>query len=307
MSNVLLIDGMSVFMQMWHSFSCYDHKGVQSNGVGGFLNIIGNFIDEIKPLKVFIIWDTGPSRHRRNINNEYKKRKFKRSQSDIQSRTRQIAQTIKILKDTPVCQIYINGCESVDIIAYLCKTQYNKYNKVIVSTNKNLYQLIDEKIRCFSPIKRLYITKESIRNEFRIFSKNFAVANSLCGDVSTNVKGIKGLGFVRLSKMFPSVQDRKIKLSEIYQTSKNMSLKNKLYSKIYMNFTMIQDNWNLIQLENATIDNEQISQIDDIIKQHSSDFEHQKLLISLAKTQLPINHEKLIESMFYLFENGTQL
>lgn len=307
MSKFLFIDGMSVFMQMWHSFSCYDHNGKQSNGVGGFLNIIGNFIEDIKPTNVIICWETGPSDYRRNIDANYKKSRFKRAKDDLTERTVQIAKTIKILKDTPICQIYVNDCESADTISYLCNKLYPDKQKIIISTNKNLYQLVDNNVSCYCPIRRVYITEESIRNNFRIFSKNFAIANSLCGDISTNVKGIKGLGFIRISKMFPAIQCRKINLNDIFTASKNMLLVNKLYNKVFMNFTIIENNWKLIQLENQIIDIEQTNQVDNIIQQHIGDFQHQNLLFSLAKTQLPINHEKLIESMFYLFENGTQL
>lgn len=306
MSKLLLIDGMSVFMQMWHSFSCYDHNGVKSNGVGGFLNIVGDFIDAIRPNNTIIVWETGPCAYRKSIDENYKKSKFKRSERDLKLRTRQILQTIQILKSTPICQIYVDDCESVDIISYLCSIYCND-EKIIITTNKNLYQLVDTNTSCFSPIKKLYITQQSIRNEFRIFSKNFAIAKSICGDVSTNIKGVKGLGFVRISKMFPKIQSEKINLEHIFLTSKNFELVNKLYNKVCDNIMIIRNNWNLIQLENQIIDVEQTDKIDNIIKQHNGDFQHQKLLISLAQTKLPINHEKLIESMFYLSENGTIL
>jgi len=303
-NKILLIDGMSVFMQMWHSFSCYDKDGDQANGLGGFLNIVGTFIDDIKPTHAFIIWESGSSNYRQKIDNNYKKSRFKRSKHDLLNRTKQISKTIQTLKCTPICQIYVNNCESPDIIAYLCNKLYQNEKKVIVSTNKNLYQLIDQNTTCYSPVKQLYITEQSILNKFRIFSKNFAIANAVCGDVSTNIKGIKGLGFIRLSKMFPAIQCRKINLNQIFETSKNMSLVNTLYNKVQNDFNIIENNWKLIQLENTIIDIEQINQINIIIKQHANSLDYQSLLILLAKTPLAINHEKLIKSMIFLSENN---
>ena len=306
-NKILLIDGMSVFMQMWHSFSCFDKYGEPANGLGGFLNIIGTFIDDIKPSHVFVIWESGSSDYRNNISVNYKKSRFKRSKHDLTNRTKQISKTIQILKDTPICQVYVNNCESMDTIAYLCNNLYQNKQKVIISTNKHLYQLIDHRTVCYSPVTKLYITEQSILNEFRIFSKNFAVALAMCGEVASNIKGIKGLGFVRLSKLFPAIQCKKINLDQIFETSKNLMLANTLYNKVQMNFETIKNNWKLIQLENIIIDVEQINQINIIIQQHANNLDYQKLMTSLAETQLAINHEKLIESMIFLSENNTTL
>ena len=97
----------------------------------------------------------------------------------MQNRNYQIKTLIKFLDNFPVTQLYVEGSEADDVIGFICNMQEIKQDvKIIVSMDKDFYQLCDDKTIVYSPVKNRYLTKKTILEDFGVHPNNFALARS---------------------------------------------------------------------------------------------------------------------------------
>ena len=96
-------------------------------------------------------------------------------------------------KRQPVNQIYVSDCEADDVIAYLAQHTYRSERCVIVSSDKDLYQLIypgdiwwDYKNKIFS--------HQDLKNYLGFTPQNLSDYLGLMGDSVDNIPGAPGLG-----------------------------------------------------------------------------------------------------------------
>ena len=255
-------------------------NGEHIGAVVGFLKTLERTVERYEPSRVFIIWEGGGSLKKRQIYSDYKSRRkpiklnrfFEEEITDTPAnRTRQTVLTVDFLKKIPVQQIYVPECEADDVIGYLCKYSLREKDKIILSSDHDYYQLLDERTKICTFKRGLLITKESIVNEYKISSSNFCIAKAICGDRSDNIPGIKGAGYKTLAKRFPFLKEqREILLEEIFNYSENYINSNvKLYGRISENTDLIKRNWKLMYLDTQTLTSRQINKIEDFIKDYS--------------------------------------
>ena len=159
---------------------------------------------------VSVVWEgKGSAERRRKMLKEYKEgrkfrglnRHFEYSQED---ESESFAKQLQLLKECldvlPVYQPAVQFLEADDQIAYSCRNFFKNEIKIIVSTDKDFFQLIDEDTTIFRPVK----TKDSPQGEFvdlewmiekeNIFPPNYALLKAIVGDKSDNIAGVKGVG-----------------------------------------------------------------------------------------------------------------
>ncbi|MEA3513302.1 MAG: DNA polymerase I [Campylobacterota bacterium] len=87
------------------------------------------------------------------------------------------------------------GYEADDIIASLACDGVKKGLKVrIVSHDKDLYQLINDDIFMFDPMKKKIVSRDDCFNKYGVYPEQFTQYQSLLGDSADNVPGVKGVG-----------------------------------------------------------------------------------------------------------------
>ena len=96
----------------------------------------------------------------------------------------------------------MDNIEADDVIGYSAKHVFND-KCTIMSTDKDFLQLVDERIRVWSPTKKKMYDEEKILEEYGIASPNFLLYRILDGDKSDGIPGIKGAGQKTLLKLFP--------------------------------------------------------------------------------------------------------
>ena len=112
---------------------------------------------------------------------------------------------VKMLHHVPVRQLYVADCEADDVIGYLIRYKFADQHCVIVSSDKDYYQLLSEKVVQWSPGQKKFITPESVFAKFGVTVENFCTTRAIIGDASDNIKGVKGAGFKTLVKRFPLI------------------------------------------------------------------------------------------------------
>lgn len=269
---VLIFDLMNVFVRNYCAYPQMTGHGTQAGGIVGSLKVIARLCNEIKPKAVYVVWEGGGSQKRRKIYSEYKMNrkpeKLNRFYGDDiedsdDNKKHQLLTLLKLLKNTPLCQLYVSDCEGDDVIAYLCRNKFINQNKVIVSSDKDMYQLLDENTTIYNLHKKIFVTKEDVLKEYRITAKNFALAKCLCGDNSDNVPGVKGLGFKTLTKILPFIGlEHDIILSEIFDYCSAHLTESRHFKSILDAQEDIKRNWRLIYLDDHTLSNDQAQKID---------------------------------------------
>jgi DNA polymerase-1 len=291
--TVLLIDGMNAFIRSYSAFPSMSTHGYQMGGTIGFLKTLARLVREICPKKVYVIWEGGGSTRRRSILPEYKANRKPEKlnrfyEDDIpdtdENRKHQLITLIKMMKHVPVCQLYTSDCEGDDVIGYLCRQKFRENNKIIVSSDRDMYQLLDEKTKVYNLHKKKYFTTKDVYTEYRIHSHNFAIAKSFCGDTSDNIAGVAGLGFKKLVKEVPLITTEcEILLSEAIDYCIANANSSKLKKKIVENIDVIKRNWKLVYLDGSMLSYTQTNHIEQQMsefKPHSDRMKLMKTLIS---------------------------
>jgi len=168
----------------------------------------------------------------------------------------------------PVNQIYVADCEADDIIAYLCEQRFKNKNKIIVSSDKDFYQLLNNTTKIYRPTKKVMMTSADVKNEFDVYPRNFCVCKSVCGDPSDNIPGIRGVGFKSLVKYVDILKDDSdILICDVINFCEKLSKtsKTKLYKNIFENKETVERNWKIMQLNSSVLSHGQIKRADCII------------------------------------------
>jgi DNA polymerase-1 len=274
-----------------------DHAG----GTVGFLKSLARLSDQLKPSEMYVVWEGGGSSRRRAIFKDYKQKKrpqkLNRFYGDdipdtVENRTRQVSLTIELLKTVPIKQMYVSDCEADDVIAYLAKYKFKDSRCVIVSSDKDYYQLLSNRVIQWSPGQKDFVTMKDVYSKFGMFPENFLVARCFCGDGSDSLPGIKGAGFKTMLKRFPELSNKDfISVQDIIALSKERSTvkpgnKIKLFQNINENPMIASRNWRLMYLGTMNLSADQIQKVESIVDTFKASGNKIKLMKTLIREGL---------------------
>lgn len=151
----------------------------------------------------------------------YKSKRVSKDEEDaVFKREKAIIQ--EILEELCIRQYEYEDVEGDDIIAFYVKNKKDNENVVIVSSDKDLTQLISDSVIVYNPRMKCFITKDNSVEKIGITYENVVLEKILCGDASDNIKGIKGLGETTLMKLFPEIKTNKTDLKTVIERSKEL-------------------------------------------------------------------------------------
>lgn len=300
MSNdrtILVVDGLNLFIRSYAAFPTMNAHGEQVGGSIGFLRSLRKIVNEVQPSQVYVAWEGGGSTKRRGLYSEYKMgrkpEKLNRFYEDDipdtdENKMKQIVHLLKYLKCLPVCQLYAPDCEGDDVIAYLVNGPLKNERVVIASSDKDMYQLIDDRVSVYSFHKKKFITPKDVFEEFKVTSNNFALAKALCGDTNDNVPGVKGLGFKTLTKKFPLLGTQSnLILQDIFDYCSAHSDESPVYKRILESSNDVKRNWRLVYLDVASLSPTQISRIDNMLNTFVPSTDRMGLIQLIIKDGIP--------------------
>lgn len=271
---ILLVDLFNLFTRQYAAHPDMSATGIQTGGIVGTLKAIARLTDQLKPKQVYIIWESGGSTRRKSILPEYKGNRNKSSgklnrfyEGDIpdtdENKVWQIEMLAKALKFLPVHQIYVKNCEGDDVIAYLNKRKFQNDNCIILSGDKDFYQLLDDNTKIYDPAKKILIDKKNATLSTGISPMNFALAKAICGDRSDNIDGVRGVAFKSLKRLFPFLGlDQSFTIEDIVKQSAARANEGKGIRTISQSDALIRRNWKLVYLDTAMLSHDQIAKID---------------------------------------------
>ena len=278
--HVLLVDSMNTFIRSFAMLQSINPQGHHTGGLVGFLRSLGFLTRTFDPTRLICVFDgQGSSVNRKNMNSEYKaNRNIKRitnwelfddKADEYASMTMQMHRLVEYLQCLPTTLISIDKVEADDVISFLAQQFARNGKKVtIVSSDKDFLQIVDENIEVYSPIKKKMYGKKEVEQELGMIPQNYLILKALLGDASDNLTGIKGLGEKTVLKEFAGIAtDNSYSLQDIYKISEEKLQTKKIFAKIIYDWDKVELNYELMNLLQPRLSDEEIFLILERIKE----------------------------------------
>ena len=296
MKKVLLIDLMNMFIRNFSAMRLTNDDGEHIGGAFGTLNSLQSQIKKHGPDIVSVVWEgKGSSERRRKTLKEYKEgrkfrglnRYFEYSQEDESvSFARQLQLVKECLDVLPVYQPAVQYLEADDQIAYSCRTFFKDDAKIIISTDRDFFQLVDERTAIFRPVK----TKENPKGELidldwmmqkeDVFPPNYALLKAIVGDKSDNIRGVRGVGEPTAKTDFPLLN--KMEESDVDDVLEYAGKQeDKRYEKYIDNAELMKRNYEIVQLLDIDVNMQSIQALEKSYENKELKFNSYQLRLKL--------------------------
>lgn len=225
-SKILIVDGLNNYVRIWVTVPTVNDDGIHIGGITGFLQTLGVSIRLLKPTRLIVVFDgKDSSKKRKQLYSGYKANRGKSVRlnrthdwnSDAEEEQQMIQQLLRVIQyltQLPCTIMMLNNVEADDTIGYLatelCEKNPNVNEAYIMSTDKDFYQLISDKIKVWNPVKKQIIDKNKVFELYNIYPHNFLLFKAMNGDASDNLPGIKGIGIKTAVKQFPLLTENKL-------------------------------------------------------------------------------------------------
>jgi DNA polymerase-1 len=307
---------MNMFVRHYMANPSQSKNGELIGGVVGYMKALSALVKKHMPEKVYVVWEGGGSPRRRQIFPEYKANrkpaKMNRFYGDLvpdseDNKNAQIQILIELFKTIPVRQLYVDNCEADDVIGYMCKKIYQDQDKIIVSSDKDFYQLLDDKTKVYRPGKRTFVNKQNVIDEFNIAPKNFCVAKAFCGDSSDNIDGVSRVGFKTLAKRFDMVSEV-VTIEHIFEESQKQVSEAKkplvMYKNIVESEKIVRRNMELMILDDRLLNAGQVHLIHRIVEDFKPKYNKIKFWRKYLDFDLDgLDVDRICDSFHYLIHN----
>jgi len=297
----MIVDAQNQFIRAYIVDPSLSTNGAPIGGLKGFMKIMNKLCREIEPDAIAVVWDgEGGSKKRRSMNKNYKAgRKPPRlnryddnltEEERSENRAWQQVRAIEYINNTPIMQFYVPLVEADDVISYIANLDcYSEWNKVIVSSDKDFIQLLGEDTLLFRPTQKEVLNKGRILEKYSIHPNNFALARSVAGDKSDNLRGVQGAGLATIAKRFPFLlEEKEYYVDDLISAAARQAESSglKIYHKIVEAEAVIRLNYKIMQLGAPQISIQSKGKIKNTCEAHVPEFNKTGLLKLMIKDGL---------------------
>ena len=190
--HLYLVDGSGyIFRAFFGMPSMSRPDGTPTNAVYGFTNMIIKLLGSTDADYVGIVFDRARKTFRSDIYPDYKAHRDAPPE-DLIPQFPLVREATQAFDFTP---LDMDGFEADDLIATYARQAANQGAKVtIVSSDKDLMQLVDENISMLDPMKNKIITPDGVVEKFGVTPDKVIDVQALAGDSADNVPGVPGIG-----------------------------------------------------------------------------------------------------------------
>jgi len=310
--RVLIIDALNMFLRSYIMIPSMNPQGLPNGGTIGFIKSLQKLCRNFRPHEVIVCWDGhGGSEKRRQLNKEYKqgrkpvrfnRRMITLSDEDTKkNRTDQQMRLHEYLNKMPIIQLMVDFVEADDIIAYVCKQKkYKDYDKIIVSSDKDFYQLLgDKSILIHRPSAKepkdpdYLVSGKMILHKMGIHPNNYALARAIDGDKSDNIEGVPRIGMKTIKTNFSILENEKqLTCDELFVYCKMQIKQKSCHKKLLEYQERVKNNYEIMQLYESNISfngRRSIEYIIDNFEYGLDKMEIQKMLMADGQAQINLN------------------
>ncbi len=196
--TLYLLDGASLCYRAFFAINLSTSKGLPTGAIYGFYNTFRKIKKKFHPKYLGVCFDVSRKTFRQEKFKEYK---ITRPPVPDPLKT-QLPLVRELIGYLGVKIWEREGYEADDIIASVARRVPSSWKVVIVTSDKDLYQLIeDERITIYDPVKDKMITEKEFCRSFGFVPQGMVDYLALMGDASDNIPGARGIGKVTAGKL----------------------------------------------------------------------------------------------------------
>ncbi len=203
--HLVLIDGSGFIFRAFHALPPMTRPdGVPVNAVFGFTNMLAKLLREHVSTHIAVIFDAGRTTFRNRLYSDYKAHRPPPPDELIP----QFALVREATDAFCVPAIELADFEADDLIASYAREAEQAGGQVtIVSSDKDLMQLIRPGVEMLDPIKQKPIGPAEVMEKFGVVPEKMIDVQALIGDSIDNVPGIPGIGPKRAAELINEYGD----------------------------------------------------------------------------------------------------
>jgi DNA polymerase-1 len=227
-NHLYLIDGSSFIFRAYHAIRPLTRPdGTPVNAVSGFCNMLFKLLrdldDSERPSHLAVIFDAGKKTFRNDIYPDYKAHRPP-APDDLIPQFKIIHDAVEAFN---LPSIQLAGYEADDIIATYAKQAENDGSKVtIVSTDKDLMQLVSEDVTMLDTMKNRHIGIDEVTEKFGLGPEKVIEIQALAGDSADNIPGVPGIGVKTAALLLSEYGDLDTLLERAGEIKQNKRRKN---------------------------------------------------------------------------------
>ena len=228
-----LVDGSGYIFRAYYALPPLSRKsdGLPTGAVSGFCSMLFKLLEDArsddskhKPTHFAVIFDSARKNFRNEIYSDYKANRAE-APDDLAPQFEYIRKSVEAFN---LPSIELLNYEADDLIATYAKKITEAGAKVtVISSDKDLMQLVSNKIRLFDPMKSKVIGEKEVLEKFGVKPHQVIDVQSLAGDSSDNVPGVPGIGVktaAELINKYKNLENLLNKASEIPQNKRRETL-----------------------------------------------------------------------------------
>ena len=222
-----LIDGSGYIFRAYYALPPLSRKsdGLPTGAVSGFCSMLFKLLEESrsdesihKPTHFAVIFDSARKNFRNEIYSEYKANRSE-APEDLAPQFEYIRKSVEAFN---LPSIELINYEADDLIATYAKQIIKAGAKVtIISSDKDLMQLVSDKVRLYDPMKSKIMGEKEVIEKFGVKPSQVIDVQSLAGDSSDNIPGVPGIGIKTASELINKYKSLDIILSKAKEIPQN--------------------------------------------------------------------------------------
>ncbi|MCY3728442.1 MAG: DNA polymerase I [Nitrospira sp.] len=223
--HLCLVDGSGFLFRAFHALPIMTRAdGTPVNAVLGFTNMLLKLLDDLQASHVAVLFDSARESFRNEIFPEYK--------ANRPDPPDELIPQFPLVRDATrafnVECIERPGFEADDLIAtYARRARAEGFDVMIVSSDKDLMQLVSDRVSMFDALKNRRIGPDEVKEKFGVGPEQVVDVQALAGDSTDNVPGVPGIGVktaAQLIQAYGDLDSLLARTSEITQPKRRQNL-----------------------------------------------------------------------------------
>jgi len=225
MPHLVLIDGPNYVFRAFHAVrhNLTNSKGEPTNAVFGYVQMLRSILKDIGPTHVAVAFDPKGGNFRNRMYADYKAHRPPMPEELVPQWTwvHEITDAFRLNR------ICIEDYEADDVIATLAKqAEARGWDVTIVSTDKDLMQLVSDKVWMLDTMKRVEYGAEEVKEKWGVGPDRIQDLLALAGDSADNIPGVPGIGPKTAVQLLEAYGDLEGVLSHAHEIKQNKRREN---------------------------------------------------------------------------------
>ena len=225
--RLILVDGSGYIFRAFYALPPMSREdGTPVNAVFGFTSMLLKLSEDMEGENILVVFDAARTTFRNAIYKEYKANRSEPPE--------ELVPQFDLIKKATIAiglkSLEVENYEADDIIAtYVKIAKKENIETLVISSDKDLMQLIQDGVSLYDPMKNIKIGPEAVLEKFGVSPDKVIDVQALAGDSSDNVPGVPGIGVKTASQLineYGSLEKLLDNASSIKQEKRRESLLN---------------------------------------------------------------------------------